>query len=160
MKPLTIPQALIPALERGQKTQHRVLLDPQPDRFVRVRFACVSEDFAIFVDNDTLFRRKEKLPFAVGDTVNWKPADTMPQWASRYTYTVKAIRVERACDISEEGAQAEGFAGDQWYEQVGEANYEFMEEPPTEQFRRYWTNLHGPDAWEWWCEVLTIEREE
>lgn len=42
-------------------------------------------------------------------SVEWQPADTMPEWASRYTLEVTAVTVKRLQDMTEEEAQAAGY---------------------------------------------------
>jgi hypothetical protein len=45
----------------------------------------------------------------------WRPAHTMPKWASRLTLEVTNVRVQRVQDITEEDAVAEGVLSPQQY---------------------------------------------
>lgn len=68
----------------------------------------------------------------------------MPRWASRITLIVKAVKVERLQDISEEDAIAEGvyFDGALWT--ADGINYG---NSPIDAFQCLWLSIHGDDAW-------------
>ena len=47
-----------------------------------------------------------------GGRDEWQPADTMPQWASRFTLEVVAVAVKRLQDVTGEEARAAGYPGE------------------------------------------------
>lgn len=71
----------------------------------------------------------------------------MPRWASRLTFTVSEVKVERLQDISEEDARAEGLiqhnggwvTGLPWEGQALDT--------ARRAFSWLWEDTHGPDAW-------------
>ena len=85
----------------------------------------------------------------------WMPAMCMPRSASRLTLEVVSVRVERAQDISEADARAEGI-----HEY---SNGTFGLDDPTAcmgmsakvAYMRLWASIHGPASWDanpWvWC---------
>jgi hypothetical protein len=82
----------------------------------------------------------------------WRPSIHMPKWASRIHLEVMRIRVERACDISEEDAEAEGMPL-----LADVAGVEF-ESTARLNFANLWMSLYGPDAWEKWVWVYDLRR--
>lgn len=72
----------------------------------------------------------------------WKPSIHMPRWASRITLEIVNVRVERLQDISEEDANAEGVKPIPRSTQIKSLyDYRFP-------FKRLWTSINGPGAWE------------
>ena len=68
----------------------------------------------------------------------WRPAETMPRWASRILLEISSIRVERLREITAEGARAEGISRDQcpdWH--------------ATTDFRALWDSLNSASAESW-----------
>ncbi|MDH0849190.1 hypothetical protein N5D66_14720 [Delftia tsuruhatensis] len=91
----------------------------------------------------------------------WIPSIHMLRAASRITLDIKAVRVERLQDISEEDAKAEGAPG---YE-------EGLDAPPPDgdhewsyraSFQRLWEQINGPGAWAKnpWVWVVEFERAQ
>lgn len=114
----------------------------------------------------------------------WRPSIHMPRWASRLTLEVTEVRVQRACEISEEDAKAEGFAPvlhEHWtaYDPETEGYPSFAVEPDAETiarrrlenvrhhgprvlssardaFRATLTSIYGPDAWDKWVWAVSF----
>jgi hypothetical protein len=83
----------------------------------------------------------------------WTPSIHMPKEFSRIHLEVMRVRVERACDISEEDALAEGM--------IDDVNYvagDHINDPAKYLFRQLWTSLYGPDAWNKWVWVYDLKR--
>lgn len=82
-----------------------------------------------------------------------RSADTMPRWASRLSYRITAVRVERVQDITEDDCHAEG--------------YEIWSTPDGYRccssvkgcFYLGWDAIHGDGAWERndWVAAYTFE---
>lgn len=73
----------------------------------------------------------------------WRSPIHMPRWASRLSLPVKAVRLERLQEMSEEDAQAEGFSA---------TSSEGSDIGPGEftaklAFAMFWDKLHGPGGW-------------
>lgn len=87
----------------------------------------------------------------------WHPSSHMPYWASRITLEVTQVRVQRAQEISEEDAMAEGISAlhcplgtpsgpNKFTASIAGASLN----APTarEVFGTLWDSIHGPGAWE------------
>jgi len=76
----------------------------------------------------------------------------MPRWASRWTLTVTAVKVERLQEISEADAEAEGVEPILVPPDGGSC-------PHVEGYRELWNHLHGPGAWEAnpWVAAISFE---
>lgn len=100
----------------------------------------------------------------IGDPKNevkWKPSIYMPRWASRITLEITSVRVERLKDITQEGAEKEG-----WPCLVGSAFPEDFKEGISGNgqrtwFRKLWNKINGPGAWEKnpWVWVIEFKKE-
>ena len=74
----------------------------------------------------------------------------MPRWASRLLLEVKAVRVERLQEISEDDAFAEGISGGDW---LGN---------PVGTYRELWDSINAKRGHSWesnpWVWVVEFER--
>lgn len=116
--------------------------------------------FDYWVDTDT-GEHKEQMP--------WKPSIHMPKEAARIFLRVKAVRVERLQDITEEQAEKEGCSAGR-FPTYGPSDGFF--EPPeewtaVEDFQRVWDTTIKPadlDVYGWganpWVWVIEFERIE
>lgn len=98
------------------------------------------------------------------DMPPWKPSIHMPRELSRIHLEVMRVRVEHACDISENDAAAEG-CGFSYYKESdsqpdpGESRSKSVMRPTRKMaFRALWERLYGPDAWEKWVWVFDLKR--
>ena len=80
----------------------------------------------------------------------WRPSIHMPRWASRLLLEVKAVRVERLQEISEDDAFAEGISGGDW---LGN---------PVGTYRELWDSINAKRGHSWesnpWVWVVEFER--
>jgi hypothetical protein len=94
----------------------------------------------------------------------WRPSIHMPRELSRIHLEVMRVRVERACDISNEDAAAEGMTGvpemqQEYHGTTGvylgehEVDRDFICE-----FKGLWESLYGTDAWEKWVWAYDLKR--
>lgn len=77
--------------------------------------------------------------------LKWRPSIHMPRELSRIHLEVMRVRVERACDISEDDCIAEGTPPEKDW-------------PCEYPFRHLWIKLYGADAWEKWVWVYDLKR--
>ena len=158
----------------GRKTQHRVVLKPQPSdgRWgnVLIRWSpgdrlCVRETWSeqgccegeVFyratIDSDTDYTPEEIVE------IRWRSSTHMPKWVMRITLEVKAIRVERLQDISESDALAEGAP-----QCVMDDDANFYQDDIRGTFRcgfaGLWNHFNGSGAWDAnpWVAVIEFER--
>lgn len=111
--------------------------------------------------------------FASGE--HWLPSIHMPKEAARLFLKITDIRVERANDISEEDAIAEGvewrIMGEEYGRLAGQRLYKDYINPGNAQFGPIfakdsfiylWQSINGEDSWEAnpWVWVITFERTE
>jgi hypothetical protein len=87
----------------------------------------------------------------------WRSSMFMPRWASRLTFDIVTVRLERLQEITEEDAKAEGA-------EVGRY-YPGAHRPPTtyrEAFEDLWCWLHGRESWDAnpWVWVLELKERE
>lgn len=91
----------------------------------------------------------------------WRPSIHMPRWASRLLLEVKAVRVERLREISQDDAQREGMRGplidpelDRIVNQIGRT--------PRECFGFLWDSINAKRGHSWesnpWVWVVEFER--
>ena len=87
-----------------------------------------------------------------------RPGIHMPRWASRITLDIKAVRIERLQDISEQDAAAEGVAT--WA--PGALSPDSLNADPSDQFRWLWCSINGPDSWDAnpWVWVVEFARAQ
>jgi hypothetical protein len=108
--------------------------------YVRESFRAVGRRFIFRADNPN-------------DDQPYKPSLHMPKWTSRIHLEVMRVRVERACDISEQDAVAEGVMS-YWLQQAGD----HLIDAEQYLFKSLWEKLYGPDAWEKFVWVYDLKR--
>ena len=103
------------------------------------------------------------------DWAKWKPSIHMPREAARLFLRIKAVRVERLTEISEDDAEAEGIECVNEYSDTA-ALYccticngtDFL---AATVFECLWVSINGPESWEvnpwvWVVEFERISKEE
>jgi len=105
--------------------------------------------YKIYVHDELLeYRATNHDDYSVASDYKWRPSIHMPRWASRITLEVKAVRVERLNDITEEDIKAEGISP--YPNQSTE--YAFVE---------LWDRIHSEDGFGWdmdpYCWVVEFE---
>lgn len=78
----------------------------------------------------------------------WIPSIHMRKAFSRIHLEVMRVRVERACEISEEDAKAEGC----------DCRFGIGSDQPLKCFNQLCQSIYGPDAWEKWIWVYDLKR--
>jgi len=80
----------------------------------------------------------------MSERLGWRPSIHMPRWASRITLPLVSVRVERAQDISEADAWAEGYE-EHWQRRVKEAGADGPLGRPDARgwFAMLWDKLYG-----------------
>ncbi len=84
----------------------------------------------------------------------WTPSLLAPKEFSRIHLEVMRVRVERACDISEADARAEGVEK----ESIEHGQEDLIHKCYRGGFCHLWESIYGPDAWEKWCFVYDLRR--
>jgi hypothetical protein len=95
-----------------------------------------------------------------------RPSIHMPRWASRLTLRVTEVRVQRAQDISEADAIAEGCAGEDWVESSPYIAGQHTDSGtlPSEEFKALWNSINAKRGFGWdanpWVWAITFEIAE
>jgi len=85
------------------------------------------------------------------DTTHWRPSIFMPRWASRITLEITEVRVQRAKEISEEDAIAEGIvwgragSGISCFQIKGE---DWGNDTAVGRYANLWDSINGSGSWE------------
>lgn len=87
----------------------------------------------------------------------WKPSIFMPREASRITLRITNIRVEKACDISEEDIFAEGIKRRDDVEINGKTFPAVDRWVYRSEFRNLWSKINGAETWNNWVWVIEFE---
>jgi hypothetical protein len=100
------------------------------------------------------------------EVIGWhkRPSIFMPRWASRIDLEITAVRVERAQDITEEDARAEGMDDEsyadfrEWAEGCAPTGSRI--DGLKDCFARLRDSIHGPGAWDAnpWVWVISFKR--
>jgi hypothetical protein len=188
LRPILFSTAMVQAILEGRKTQTRRVVKPQPRNGTEERFyneeqptyLCpygqpgdilwVLESWTPIVNagQDGFNLYGYKTDALVG--VKWKPSIYMPFAAARIFLRIKAVRVERLQDITEEDAIYEGigrFTKDNTIYKYGIDGlpWVIMERKPSLAFARLWQSINGPESWAanpwvWVLEFQRVSREE
>ena len=105
------------------------------------------------------------------DTERWRPSIHMPRWASRITLEITAVRVQRAQDISDEDAEAEGVVlAEHWHDTrkaVVDADGRLVHQGrigPTARFSILWDDIYAKDGLGWdanpWVWIVEFRHTE
>ena len=98
----------------------------------------------------------------------WRPSIHMPKYAARIWLKIKAIRIERLQDISEDAAIEEGIEEIHpapfviRYKNYLDTKNQAILKDPKLSFRTLWESINGVDAWHAnpWVWVIEFERIE
>lgn len=173
MKPILFSAPTIRAILRGQKTQTRRIIKPQPPSDAEGGFYPGNLKCAYGTVGDRLWVR-ETWREAISDThkcfayradntykcgkkppdgyvPKWKPSIFMPKEACRIFLQIEQIKIERLQDISEEDAIAEGIENTHIYK-----GYRYYRDyecgggdlKPLESFRSLWESINGKGSWD------------
>ena len=102
----------------------------------------------------------------LGNIIKWKPSIHMPRSAARLFLKVKAVRVERLQEITEEDADAEGFGGncpyDAFPEHKGSPGWYDGSISIPECFGELWDSIYSKRGYGWevnpWVWVIEFEK--
>lgn len=177
VRPIILRDHEVRATLEGRKTQHRVII--KPGRAPSLFDGTWSDNYVLDPGNadwramdvryavgDLLWCRErvhidDAVDGAAATYATEMPAgmdlrglgygstSVCPRWASRLTWEVSEVRVQRLQDISEDDAVAEG---------VGCTEFWREEHPPSICFAVLWNSIHGQDAWAAnpWVAALTF----
>jgi hypothetical protein len=199
-RPIPLKTWEVQAIREGRKTQTRRVVKPQPpsDDFLNADNAIafvtektlnhtvrcpygqsgdvlwVQETWALPSDsdgNDIGYQFKADYSDSSEDW-KWKPSIHMPREAARLFLRIKAVRVERLQEISEDDAKNEGI----YYSEAGEGYEDYLFDYSgknrielfvyaKDSFQSLWQSINGPESWEanpwvWVVEFERISREE
>lgn len=119
-RPILFKAEMVNAILKGQKTQTRRIIKPQPSpdepgtiyEFARNFMLRYEAGTHLWVRETWLFDGSDYLYKCTHDgELKWKPSIFMPRTASRITLKILNVRIERIQDITEEDAVAEGLSG-------------------------------------------------
>ncbi len=175
VKPILFSTPMVQAILRGEKTQTRRIIKPQPDsrglRTINVLFEDwhgkeVKPKYEI---GDILWVRETFIPPLAYGTVNsyiykatqdldcfrgrWKPSIFMSKEACRIFLKLTNIRVERLNDISENDSLMEGiqaFTKDNSLFKHGLDGWEWQSMPKyaKEAYKMLWEKINGKGSWD------------
>ena len=174
-RPILFSAPMVRALLAGRKTMTRRLVTNRAAARIEVGDVLwVKETWAYFGGDEYIYQRD---PGAVQYRASadafespaggrWRPSIFMPRWASRISLLVTGKRTERAHDISEADARAEGiercggFMGAVCWTNYGADGPSF--DHSRDSFRSLWCSINGPESWSANPEVFafTFERVE
>lgn len=148
MTPISFTVPMVRAILRGEKTQTRRLVKPQTNPVSCPYGECgerlwVREEFRYDPNSPQGVEWREASSQDMPDV--WQPPNLMPQWASRITLEIVAVRTETLCEISRADAKAEGFCPsphnglEQWDgKSYGNAQL---------AFQACWVSIFGKESW-------------
>jgi hypothetical protein len=151
-RPIPFSGPMVRAILEGRKTQARIVMTPQPERFT------LKSDFIGICPygqpGDMLWVRESWAPAhftldhqnyayrADGEfpgVDRWRPLILMPRHVSRITLELTGVRVERVQDIKHRDALAEGVAYD-----VSQ-----LDGAPVQRFKSLWDSTNGKSGHGW-----------
>jgi len=165
--PMPLTDAEVRAVLGWRKTQHRVALGPSQPSYSVGDQLWIQEAWADVstknrparlyrADSQDHFSRHEaqlvESPgclFSAGSgdpavqDLGWRDAIDMPRSASRVSLDITDIRMQRLQDITWPDAVYEGMAPPENCYSLGPGT-----ECPRDEFRRFWSSIHGADAWD------------
>lgn len=130
-------------------------------------------DFTI-EDKDGKYHYEDSMPSNIEDSriynkIGWykRPSLFMPKEACRLFLKVKAVRVERLQDVSQQDAIAEGIKATGAKSQINRfyKNYlkiGYMDLKPIASFKSLWQSINGHESWQAnpWVWVVEFERTD